>query len=212
MDVSELTYYEAKIGWNMVKRDLTTLEYIVLGLVSLQPQSGYSITSFFEDGAYTWSASPGSIYPMLKRLEDGGMILGELEMEHETRPRKVYTLTETGGNRLDEWLTETPGMRPFYGEREIAMLRFQFMERRLPHERIMRWINDFIDAVNYASRVEQVYTEPIKKAMEDDPTTFSLHSQLLMEAYIMEINTLRTWLELARTRLQLAHSQQKTSS
>ena len=92
----------------MAKRDLTALEYIVLGLVSLQPQSGYSITSFFEDGSYSWSASPGSIYPMLKRLEDGGMILGELEMEYETRPRKVYTLTESGGKRLDEWLTDTP--------------------------------------------------------------------------------------------------------
>jgi DNA-binding PadR family transcriptional regulator len=53
----------------MIDRELTTLEYIVLGLISLQPQSGYDVVSYFESGAYSWSASPGSIYPMLKRLE-----------------------------------------------------------------------------------------------------------------------------------------------
>jgi hypothetical protein len=92
------------------------------------------------------------------------------------------------------------------------MLRFQFMERRLTHEQIMRWLNAFHDAVRYASQVEKIYIDPINKAMEDDPSTFSLHSQLLMEAYIMEINTLRTWLELVRTRLQVAFAQKKNGA
>lgn len=191
----------------MAKRELTTLEYIVLGLVSLEPQSGYSISSFFEDGSYSWSASPGSIYPMLKRLEKQSVIVGELEMEYETRPRKVYTLTDRGGELLDEWLRAVPDMRPFYEQREVAQLRFQFMERRLPREDILKWVDGYLDAARYASSVEKVYTEPIKQAMEDDATTFSLHSQLLMDGYLMEINTLRTWLEIVKTRLQLAYSQ-----
>lgn len=185
----------------MSKRELTTLEYVVLGLVSLAPQSGYSIVSFFEDGSYSWSASPGSIYPILKRLESNGMLDSELEMEYETRPRKVYALTEEGAAALDEWLREIPKMRPFYQEREIALLRFQFMERRLPSQDILKWLEGYLDAVRYASSVQQVYTEPIKKAMADDPKTNSVHVHLLMENYIMEINTLRTWLELAHTRL-----------
>ncbi len=185
----------------MSKRELTTLEYVVLGLVSLAPQSGYSIVSFFEDGSYSWSASPGSIYPILKRLETNGFIAGELEMEYETRPRKMYALTEDGTIALDEWLREIPKMRPFYQEREVALLRFQFMERRLPRAETLKWLDGYLDAVRYASSVQQVYTEPIKKAMADDPAVNSIHTHLLMENYIMEINTLRTWLELARTRL-----------
>jgi DNA-binding PadR family transcriptional regulator len=185
----------------MTKRDLTTLEYVVMGMMGMKPQSGYDIVSSFEDGSYSWSASPGSIYPMLKRLEAQGMITGELDMGHETRPRKLYTLTSDGEAALDDWLRETPQMRPFYQEREIALLRFQFMEHRLPLAEIVRWIDNYLDAVRYATAVSQAYIEPINKAMREDATTFSLHSQLLMDIYVMEINSLRTWLEMARTRL-----------
>jgi DNA-binding PadR family transcriptional regulator len=192
----------------MPKRDLTTLEYFVLGLVGLAPQSGYDIVSAFESDSYSWSASPGSVYPMLKRLESAGMIAGELEVEHEARPRKVYTLTVEGAVTLDDWLRDIPKMRPFYQEREIALLRFQFMERRLSTPEIVTWLNGYLDAVRYATSVSEVYIEPIKKVMADDPNTFSLHSQLLMEAYIMEINTLRTWLEMARNRLTMKVTQE----
>ncbi len=195
----------------MGTRDLSTLEYIVLGACSLAPQSGYSIISSFEDGSYSWSASPGSVYPMLKRLEKQGFISGHLEMEYETRPKKVYSLTEEGGAILDEWLMGTPDMRPFWEQREIAQLRFQYMEKRLSYEQIMQWLKNYLDSVHYASQVEEVYTKPIQQAMADDTSSYSLHSQLLMEGYIMEINTLRTWLELVKTRLQLAHSQKESS-
>lgn len=196
----------------MPNRELTTLEYIVLGLVSLQPQSGYSISSFFDSSTYSWSASPGSIYPMLKRLDKQGVISGALEMTHETRPRKMYTLTEEGGVLLDEWLHEVPKMRPFYEQREVAQLRFQFMERRLPVNDILRWLNDYLDAVHYASYSMHIYVEPIQQFMEEDAESYSLHSQLLMEAYIMEINTLRTWIELARTRVLLAKTKSEGNS
>jgi len=207
MEVYSLpSYYEAHERQRIVtQRELTTLEYIVLGLVSLQPQSGYSISTFFDSSTYSWSASPGSIYPMLKRLEKQSVITGELEMQYETRPRKMYTITEKGGVLLDEWLREVPKMRPFYEQREVAQLRFQFMERRLPANDILRWLNDYLDAVHYASSVVHVYSEPIQQFMEEDTASYSLHSQLLMEGYIMEINTLRTWIELARSRVLLAH-------
>lgn len=195
----------------MAKRELTTLEYVVLGLVSLAPQSGYSITSFFEDGSYSWSASPGSIYPMLKRLEAQAVVVGDLEMEYETRPRKIYTLTELGAKLLDDWLQEVPKMRPFYQELEVAQLRFQFMEKRLSKATILKWLKHYLDAVHYASSVERIYTQPIRQAMEENSANYSLHSQLLMESYLMQINTLRTWLELVYARLQVSYSQEQKS-
>jgi DNA-binding PadR family transcriptional regulator len=187
----------------MPKRDLTTLEYFVLGVLSLKPQSGYDIVTAFEDGSYSWSASPGSVYPMLKRLESQGMLTSDIEIEHEIRARKVYSLTEEGARSLDDWLREIPKMRPFYQEREIALLRFQFMERRLSQAEVLTWLNNYLDAVRYATSVNTVYVEPMKKMMDDDSIFISAHTQLLMEAYIMEMNTLRTWLELARGRLLL---------
>jgi DNA-binding PadR family transcriptional regulator len=193
----------------MAKRDLSILEYIVLGLCGLIPQSGYDITTAFEDGSISWSASPGSVYPMLKRLEGQGLIVGNLEMEYETRPKKVYTLTDEGGKALDEWLNTIPSMRPFYEQREVAQLRFQFMEKRLPREQVLTWVNGYIDAVRYASQVNEAYTKPIQKILEENTSSYSLHSQLLMEAYLMEINTVRTWLELVKNRLTILMAQEK---
>lgn len=183
-----------------VERDLTPLEYVVLGLISVIPQSGYSIVNYFEEGAYSWSASPGSIYPMLKRLEKYRIIAGEVEMEYETRPRKVYTLTPLGEQLLDAWLRETPKMRPFYQEREMALLRFQFMENRLSTDDILKWLDDYLDAVRYSDAATRAYTSGILQAMEEFGQV-SLHRQLAMEAHFMELNTIRTWLEMARMRI-----------
>jgi len=188
-------------------RELTTLEYIVLGLISIEPQSGYSIVSYFDEDSYnSWSASPGSVYPMLKRLEKQGMISGELEIEYETRPRKMYTLTDDGVASLDVWLKDVPKMRPFYEQRELAMLRFQFMEKRLPKIDILRWLQNYLDAINYATHGSTFYQSQINEAMEEHGQV-SIHAQLLMEGYMMELNTLRTWLEMARNRLSL-HARQ----
>lgn len=184
-------------------RDLTTLEYIVLGLISIEAQSGYSIVSYFDEDSYnSWSASPGSVYPMLKRLEKNGMIDGELDVEMETRPRKMYTLTEEGGAALDDWLLEVPKMRPFYEQRELAMMRFQFMEKRMSTQKILQWLQNYLDAINYATTGSTFYQNEINKAMEEHGTV-SIHAQLLMEGYMMELNTLRTWLEMAKNRLTM---------
>src|SRR5262249_10137358 len=130
------------------QRELTLLEYVVLGLISVQPQSGYSIINFFSpEGVYSWSASPGSIYPILKRLEQQDIIRGELEMEHETRPRKVYTLSPLGDELLNDWLRQVPHVLPLYQEREIAMWRFQFMEGRLSKAEILGWIHEYLDSI-----------------------------------------------------------------
>lgn len=185
----------------MAERELTTLEYIVLGTISITPQSGYSIVNLFDDEAYSWSASPGSVYPMLKRLEKQGLIESTLEMEHETRPRKMYHLTEAGGKLLDVWLHEVPSMRPFYQQTEIALLRFQFMEHRLSKQDIIKWLDSYIDAITYSDYATKLYQQGIIAAMEEGH--FSLHAQLLMEGHIMELNRLRTWLELARGRISI---------
>ncbi len=188
-------------------RELTMLEYIVLGLISMEPQSGYSIVSCFDEDSYnSWSASPGSVYPMLKRLEKQGVILGELDVEHETRPRKMYTLTETGEASLDVWLGEVPKMRPFYEQRELAMMRFQFMEKRLSREQVLAWLGAYLDAIQYATSGSSIYQEGISKAMKEHGTV-SIHSQLVMEGYMLELNALRTWLEMAIARLSMTATQ-----
>jgi DNA-binding PadR family transcriptional regulator len=183
-----------------IVRDLTHQEYVVLGLISIAPQSGYSIITYFEQGLYRWSASPGSIYPILKRLEKARLIGGELEMIHETRPRKIYTLTPGGGEVLDEWLRQPPEFPPLSERREITLLKFLFMEGRLKKDEILRWLDNYLESLRIYDYGRRLYHEGTLAALKELDQV-SVHRQLVMEASLMELNAHRTWLELARTRI-----------
>jgi DNA-binding PadR family transcriptional regulator len=183
------------------KRELTPLEYVVLGLIGVQPQSGYDLINYLSPiGVYSWSASPGSIYPILKRLEAQNIIVGTVENTHEMRPRKLYSLSVEGGNLLDDWLREVPQMLPLYQQRELALWRFQFMERRLPLMDILQWLENYLNVLNVYDYGRRLYASGTLDAMTALGQE-SAHKQLLLEIMLMEVNTLRTWLELARSRL-----------
>jgi DNA-binding PadR family transcriptional regulator len=186
------------------RRELTSLEYIVMGLLSLKAQSGYSIMTFFEGDAYGWSASPGTIYPILKRLEKQVIIEGELEVERESRPRKVYRLSALGGELLDEWLREVPKALPLSEQRELAKWRFMFMEGRLSKREVIQWLDNYMDTIRIYDYGQRYWQQATVEAMDEMGETLSLHRQLIMEATLMDVNSLRTWLELAKARISAA--------
>jgi hypothetical protein len=115
-------------------------------------------------------------------------------------------LQESGAKLLDAWLAQIPKMRPFYSEREIALMKFQFMEARFTPQAILDWLNAYADAIHYAESASKLYQAGIYQAIKDEEATDSLHADLLMQAYMMEISTLRTWLDMACTRLRQKHN------
>lgn len=77
--------------------DRGDLKYMILELLRDRPMHGYEVMRALEatsGGAYT--ASPGSVYPTLQSLEDGGYVSSE-----EKDGRKVYTITDEGREFLD---------------------------------------------------------------------------------------------------------------
>lgn len=74
------------------------LRFYVLKLISKSesPISGYALMKRIEEETGFWRPSPGSIYPLLASLEEGGLI------EHrEENDKKLYSLTETGQESLE---------------------------------------------------------------------------------------------------------------
>ncbi len=177
-------------------RELTVLEYVVLGLISIEPQSGYSIITAFDREVYRrWSASPGAIYPMLKRLEKRGIIAGELEETYRTRPRRMYSLTPQGEQLLDEWLRARPSKPDVTEERDITLLRFLFAEKRLRREEVLDWLTALEAALHEYELMFYAQRNP-------ESSDWSPHQQLVVEAMILEINLQRAWVIMARSRLQ----------
>jgi len=74
------------------------LRFYVLKLISKSesPISGYTLMKRIEEETGFWRPSPGSIYPLLASLEEGGLI------EHrEENDKKLYSLTEVGQESLE---------------------------------------------------------------------------------------------------------------
>ena len=188
------------------KRSLSDLEHVVLGLISVEPQSGYSIISTFETGQFQrWSASPGSIYPMLKRLEQADYIEGNLETVHETRPRKMYSLTPKGEQYLDAWIRAAPTKQEISELREIMLLKFLFSEHRLDHDEVMEWLDRYESATDQYEKMFHLQRAP-------DLDVWSTHQLLLVEEALMELSMQRSWIQMARHRLNVEKMRSETKN
>jgi DNA-binding PadR family transcriptional regulator len=84
-----------------------SIDHIILGIISLEPCSGYDMKMEFEQGGASMlsALSFGSIYPRLKQLQQEGLV----EMQQEAsggRQKKVYELTQAGWLELQGWLVQ----------------------------------------------------------------------------------------------------------
>jgi PadR family transcriptional regulator, regulatory protein AphA len=80
------------------------VEFVVLGALAMRPLTGYEIKQLVDTSTrYFWAASYGQIYPELRRLEEAGLVESEPDPQGGRR-RNRYTLTESGRDRLRDWL------------------------------------------------------------------------------------------------------------
>ncbi len=79
------------------------IKTLCLGVLTLEPASGYDIKKYIENRiSHFFAAGYGSIYPALAELADAGLVTCE-EIPQDGKPaRKVYHITEHGR----EWFTD----------------------------------------------------------------------------------------------------------
>ncbi|MFA6957223.1 MAG: PadR family transcriptional regulator [Thermoanaerobaculia bacterium] len=84
-----------------------TLELLLLRLVRERRSYGYELASDLNGRSGGWiDLKEGTLYPVLYRLEDQGLIAAEWDPPARGVPRKYYKITAKGRKRLDE-LTES---------------------------------------------------------------------------------------------------------
>lgn len=77
----------------------------LLSLIADEPAYGYEMVRKLHDRGLNL-VSEGSIYPLLSRLEKGGLIDGYLVQSSEGPARKYYRITDAGAGALAEWVDE----------------------------------------------------------------------------------------------------------
>jgi len=122
--------------------DLSPTAYVILGMVSREPRSGYEIKALVDNTTrFFWAASYGQIYPELKKLSEAGLVEG-VDAPRGERKRTVYAITAEGTAALKDWLRqppETPEMR------EEGMLKLFFSGVLPPEEAVetLRAMRDY---------------------------------------------------------------------
>ena len=88
---------------------MTELENAVLGVVWRRgPCSAYVVKREFEmSPSGSWSASAGSIYPLVKKLVAAGLLRAQ-EQPWGTRRKTVVGLTRAGKDALTDWVAAVP--------------------------------------------------------------------------------------------------------
>ncbi|TRW46719.1 PadR family transcriptional regulator [Georgenia yuyongxinii] len=82
-----------------------TLEGIVLAILAVQPAYGYEITARLREQGFT-DIVEGTIYALLVRIEQRGLVDVAKVPSEKGPPRKVYTLNAQGQAHLTEfWRT-----------------------------------------------------------------------------------------------------------
>jgi DNA-binding PadR family transcriptional regulator len=113
--------------------DLSATAYVILGMVSREPRSGYEIKAAVDHTTrFFWAASYGQIYPELKRLSEAGLIEG-VDASQGDRKRTRYGITADGRAELKDWLRRVPETAEM---REEGLLKLFFSGALKPAEAV----------------------------------------------------------------------------
>lgn len=182
----------------MSETGLTTLDYALLGLLDLAPMSGYDISGIFASTPLAhFSASPGTVYPALKRLERLAMATTALDKTREARPRRVYTLTDDGRAALETWLRQPVTRQEIEQNGSISLLRFALMEKHVSPEEAIAYVRGFRQQV-------QNHIDELSDFRQQAEGSQTLHQRLAMDCGLRGFMGLREWADAAIHALETA--------
>jgi len=146
-------------------RRITSLELAIIGLVHLEPTTGYDLCKRFESTPMGhFSSSPGAVYPALRRLEKQGVIAGQVQRASSLRPRKVYSTTRDGKRLLTERVTAPVTDEDLMWDMEDLLLRFSFMGHVAGATETRRFLGDLADKADARVRELESHLRAMKAA------------------------------------------------
>ncbi len=180
--------------------ELNATAYVILGMVSGEPRSGYEIKAVVDNTTrFFWAASYGQIYPELKRLSEAGLIEG-IDASRGDRKRTVYAITADGEAELKDWLRRAPETVEM---REEGLLKLFFSGVLKPAEAVETLRAMRRHRLELAERLRSM--EPEKAELEDPYPAMVLRAGIEFNQWFAE------WCERMESEL-LAPTREKEKS
>lgn len=121
------------------------IKFILLSLLKERPRHGYELIKEIETrlGGFR-RLSPGSVYPTLQLLEEGGYLTSE-----QVEGKRVYTLTDSGRQLLDERNSYSNPLDDYTGERANEPLELTELSNALTQ------LNEAVTQIARSGNLEQ---------------------------------------------------------
>jgi len=141
-----------------IERGLTDLEAVTIAYILRRaPCTPYEVRCSFERSTTTrFSSSAGSIYPLIRRLVDRGL-LAVAKTSTDGRGTKRYSVTSKGRELVRDWITGLgdPTMIGMYDPIRSRLLNLSL----LPKAARIPWLEEMIELLKRQKNVIQKYEE-----------------------------------------------------
>src|SRR4051812_21957038 len=122
-----------------------SLRHALLGLLEMQPSTGYELTRRFDQSlSHAWHAGHSQIYPELTRLETEGMAH---VVSEGARGSRTWAITDAGRSELHRWLTEAEPRRAQRNETALRWFLLLLLDAPDRHAALTRELA-FLDAAD----------------------------------------------------------------
>ncbi|GHJ37156.1 PadR family transcriptional regulator [Streptomyces sp. TS71-3] len=162
-----------------------SLTQALLGLLAVEPASGYDLTKEFERdlGRYAWQAGHTSVYPELVRMAERGLV--EVTQEGP-RGRRTYSVTAEGREELRKWLLAPWGQGVVRNEQVLRMFLLEALE---PEEAAtaLRGVVEYAERGANALRAHREHREV------EPPEGRDVLGQLAAEYGLRQFQAMRDW-------------------
>ncbi len=139
-------------------------KFALLGVLTLRPCSGYDIKKFCDNHlSHIWNENYGHIYPVLKHMENEGLVTKKTE-HNEGRPyRNVYSITEKGKAELNDWLLLPVEPYSFRSELLLKM----FFAGDIPISNLIEKLENKKDNEQKILEYHQIIEQMLKTKLKD---------------------------------------------
>ena len=122
------------------------LEYLILAMVGEGVNSGYAMRKEMNRmRGGRWSAESGSVYRVLRRLEQDGLVREARRVGVPNRERTEYDLTPPGTSLLQSWLSFPPDRAEMAYMIDPLRTRAYFLARLKPTDQsrvVKNWLQE----------------------------------------------------------------------
>lgn len=118
-----------------------SLKLGLLGLLNYNCMTGYDLSKIFSGSlSFFWTATTSQVYRELVTMERDGWVTSEVEVQLSKPNKKVYSITDLGKKKMQDWLMNYNIKEDNPGDRNPMLMKL-FFGAEVPREVMAEYLN-----------------------------------------------------------------------